>query len=117
MSNRAKGTFAETQAVNFLQRSGFEIIARNYTPKANFHGGEIDIIAKRNNMIHFIEVKSRNSDAFGCGREAVTLPKQKTIRRLATRYLVENGIYHTAACCFSVVEISGQKIEIFENCF
>jgi putative endonuclease len=49
-----KGIIAEDQAVKYLIKNNFEIIERN------FHSayGEIDIIAKKNSILHFIEVKS-----------------------------------------------------------
>ena len=119
--NRTKGNIGEVIAINYLQKNGFKIIERNFSPKTNFQGGEIDIIAQKNGMIHFIEVKMRGSADFGYGRESVTMHKQKIIRRLATRYLVSRGIYQTAACCFDVIEINGtyanHKIEFLENCF
>lgn len=52
--SRQKGARAEHIACLFLEQNGFEIIERNFF--ARF--GEIDIIAKKGNMLHFIEVKS-----------------------------------------------------------
>src|SRR3990167_921970 len=58
MDNRTKkrklGDIGENIACDFLERRGLEIIERNYLRK----WGEIDIIARKNNIIHFIEVKS-----------------------------------------------------------
>ena len=51
---RKLGDLGEKIACNFLENKGFEIIDRNYLRK----WGEIDIIAKKSNIIHFIEVKS-----------------------------------------------------------
>jgi putative endonuclease len=48
------GNLGEDLACRFLKRKRFEIIERNYRKK----WGEIDIIAKRDELIHFIEVKS-----------------------------------------------------------
>ena len=49
-----KGIIAENKAVEYLTKNNFEIIERN------FHSayGEIDVIAKKNNILHFVEVKS-----------------------------------------------------------
>jgi len=119
--NRSKGNIGEILAVRYLKKNGFSILERNFSPKTNFQGGEIDIIAEKGGMTHFIEVKMRSSADFGYGRESVTARKQKTIRRLAERYLVSRGIYQTASCCFDVIEINGtyanHTIELFENCF
>ncbi len=51
------GEIGENIAVKFLMKQGFEVIERNYTKK----WGEIDIIAQKDNKIHFIEVKSVTS--------------------------------------------------------
>ena len=51
---RRLGDIGENIANDFLKGKGFEIIERNYLRK----WGEIDIIAKKSDMIHFIEVKS-----------------------------------------------------------
>jgi len=54
MHTKAKGDIAETKACEFLKKKGFKIITRNYYTKF----GEIDIIAYKNEVYHFIEVKS-----------------------------------------------------------
>jgi putative endonuclease len=52
--SRVQGDIAETLTCKYLRENGFEIIERNfYSPF-----GEIDIIAKRNDVLHFVEVKS-----------------------------------------------------------
>ncbi len=52
--NLKKGHLAEEKVIKFLLNKGFEILARNYYSRY----GEIDIVAKLNNVFHFIEVKS-----------------------------------------------------------
>ena len=54
MNTKTKGNEAENIAINFLKENGYEIIERNFY----FKGGEIDIIAIKDNVLHFIEVKS-----------------------------------------------------------
>ena len=117
IQNREKGTVAEIRAMKYLESRGFKAVAMNYCMKSNFQGGEIDLIMKKGERIHFIEVKHRSTDKFGLGRESVTPAKQKTIRRLATRWLVEKDLYDIAPVSFDVVEITNDKIEYFENCF
>ena len=48
------GEIGENVAVKFLVKHGFAILDRNYTKK----WGEIDIVAEKNNLLHFVEVKS-----------------------------------------------------------
>lgn len=51
---RKVGDMGENIACSFLKKRGFKIIERNYSKK----WGEIDIITRKKNIIHFIEVKS-----------------------------------------------------------
>lgn len=54
LNSRQKGNIAENKAKEYLLNNGFEIITSNYyTPY-----GEIDIIATKDDIYHFIEVKS-----------------------------------------------------------
>ena len=55
--SRALGDIAEEKACFYLRDLGFQIIERNYT----LRGGEIDIIAIKDEVLHFIEVKSGSS--------------------------------------------------------
>jgi len=57
MNTKIKGNIAENRACKFLEKKNFKIIERNFY----FKGGEIDIIALKNQTLHFIEVKSGNS--------------------------------------------------------
>jgi len=57
MNTKFKGNIAENKACEFLEKNGFKVIERNFY----FKGGEIDIIALKNNTLHFIEVKSGNN--------------------------------------------------------
>ena len=51
---RKLGDIGENVACEFLRRRGYEILERNYLRK----WGEIDIIAKKSGILHFVEVKS-----------------------------------------------------------
>lgn len=52
--NKEIGAYGEQIATNYLINKGFEILSRNYLKK----WGEIDIVARRTDTIHFIEVKT-----------------------------------------------------------
>lgn len=52
------GILGEDKACNFLKKQGFEILKRNFHSKF----GEIDIIAKKDEILHFIEVKFTQND-------------------------------------------------------
>lgn len=55
------GSIGENLAAAFLVDQGFRIVARNY----RWRRGEIDLIAQREDWMIFVEVKTRNSDAYG----------------------------------------------------
>ena len=55
--SRALGDLAEDKACDYIRSLGFQIIERNFT----LRGGEIDIIAIKDHILHFIEVKSCSS--------------------------------------------------------
>ncbi|MDF1883254.1 YraN family protein [Sulfurimonas sp. SAG-AH-194-C21] len=52
--SRAKGNIAEDKACTFLYENGFEILERNFYSRF----GEIDVIVTKENVLHFVEVKS-----------------------------------------------------------
>ena len=69
------GDMGEKKAVKFLKKKGYRILETNFKTKF----GEIDIIAKKEGCICFVEVKTRSSDNFGEPREAVNFYKQQKI--------------------------------------
>ena len=73
MNNKEKGDLGELIALKYLTKSGAEIIEKNYKIKT----GEIDIIAKIDNELVFIEVKSRSNIRYGYPAEAVNYKKIK----------------------------------------
>jgi len=115
--NKAKGDMGESIALKFLRKQGFKIIETNYKAKM----GEIDIIAKKDKCLHFIEVKYRQELRFGAGRDAVHSRKQRTIRNVANLYLIQNKLQFKINACFDVLEIHSiggvDTIEHLVNCF
>lgn len=106
----------ESLAAIYLQRQGYIIIEQNYRTRM----GEIDIIAKDNETIAFVEVKSRSSAAFGGPKHAITLQKKRKISKVALQYLKSTHQSNVRAR-FDVVAIfsnSGQDtIELIKNAF
>jgi putative endonuclease len=93
------GTEGEDAAVAFLKKKGYRILHRNYhTPL-----GELDIIAKDDKTIVFIEVKTRSNNTFGQPFEAVTNKKQVKLKHLALFFLKHHNINCPAR--FDVVSI------------
>lgn len=113
MNKREIGSCYEEIAGEYLKENGYEIIEYNYRCKY----GEIDIIAKKNCELVFIEVKYRKNDRFGSPFEAVDMKKQKVIMKTAKYYVMEKGIPQNTYIRFDVVGIIGSEIKIIKNAF
>jgi len=117
LNRRAIGFEGERRAVEFLKTEGFRILKTNYRTKM----GEIDIIAKKDDLIAFVEVKTRHSYAYGRPEEAVDRRKRKRIIKAAKYYLIENDLYDKQDIRFDVLSLTTKKstfeIDYFENAF
>jgi putative endonuclease len=91
----------EDAAAAYLERIGMSIEARNWRCQS----GEVDIIARDEAEIVFVEVKTRRSERAGTAEEAVSSAKQRRVSRLAQAYMRETGEPATAAVRFDVVAI------------
>ncbi len=87
MNTLVLGRKGEDIAAEYLSENGYEIIEKNY----HFGHGEIDIIAKKNRVIVFAEVKTRKSAGFGTPDKAVNLKKLKLLLRTADGFLLKNS--------------------------
>ena len=97
------GKKGENLAISYIENKGYKIIIRNYHSKF----GEIDIIAKKEKYIVFIEVKTRNTSTKLSAFEAVDKFKQKKIIKTAMIYLIENNV--TLQPKFDVIAILFDK--------
>ncbi len=113
LNTRVVGGNYEEQCVNYLKQHGFQIAAQNYKCKI----GEIDIIAVKNNILRFIEVKYRKNEFFGFPIEAVNKRKQNKIMKSALWFLGENKEYENMQCSFDVISITENDVEYLFNCF
>jgi putative endonuclease len=94
------GDYGESLAARYLQQQGLEIIAR----KVRYRVGELDLICQDGDACVFIEVKARQSDAFGGPLAAVTAAKQNRLRRAAACYL-QHAQQTNRNCRFDVVGV------------
>ena len=81
------GKRGEDIACSFLADNGFDILKKNYR-FSRF--GEIDLIAKKESLIIFVEVKSRRTGHFGGALYSINKRKQITIKKVAQQFLVAN---------------------------
>ncbi|MDR0920623.1 MAG: YraN family protein [Oscillospiraceae bacterium] len=88
--NKAKslGKSGEETVARYLSGFGFEILARNYVVK----GGEIDIIASFEDIITFVEVKTRSEMSDSNGFDFIDKNKQNRIIKTAENYIYTNNI-------------------------
>lgn len=115
--NIAIGKMGEETACRFLLKKGYVIVERNFKCRM----GEIDIIAKKENSIVFVEVKTRNGDMFGMPCEAVNYKKRRKIMNSAAYYMLLHCEYGKSDVSFDVIEVlvSGRNTRInhIENAF
>ena len=87
MNNKILGNLGERIAKIYMQMNGYQIIKCNF--RSRF--GEIDIIAKKDEYIHFIEVKTRTKNIIEA-REAINKEKEKSFICIFSKKM--------GACCF-----------------
>ena len=102
MTNYQRGHDAEKVAATYLKSRGYEVLELNWRTRLC----EIDIVAKRHNVIYFVEVKSRSSDKQGSGLDYITQAKLKQMRFAAECWANDhdyNGDYE-----LSVIEVGNE---------
>jgi putative endonuclease len=110
-NKRTAGTVGEKMAEEYLIENNYAIITKNFRYKRL---GEIDIIARDNGFVCFIEVKTRSTLEYGLPIEAVSFRKQENIRKLASIFICKNNL-HNANIRFDVVEVYVRKEKDFMN--
>jgi putative endonuclease len=113
---RSLGGQGEDLAAAFLTSQGYQILARNYrTP-----WGELDLIARHQGFLVFVEVKTRRTERFGPPQEAVHPAKQEKLRTLAAYYLQQKSLAEVLVR-FDVVAVrltaQGPEIELIQQAF
>src|SRR5688500_2248129 len=98
------GKSGESLAASELTARGYAIIARRYRTRY----GEIDIIARDDETMVFVEVRRRGAHDCGTAAESVTPAKQRRVVRMAVDYLARNDLYDKCAVRFDVIAIDDQ---------
>ncbi|MFH2096142.1 MAG: YraN family protein [Bacteroidota bacterium] len=93
------GTFGEQLAVEFLMNKGYKIIKTNW----RFIHKEIDIIAEKDGLLVFVEVKSRSDDFYENPQDAVSVKKQRFLLEAAEAYIEKYDIHQEAR--FDIIAI------------
>jgi putative endonuclease len=82
------GKLGEELAVEFLQKNGYEILETNWT----FQKAEIDIIAKKENTLAIVEVKTRSSLDFGLPQDFVKPKKIQLLVKAVNEYVISKNL-------------------------
>lgn len=82
------GNMGEQAAADWLRHNGFEICARNWRNGRY----ELDIVARRWDTLHFVEVKTRRANGLTPPETAATARKFRSLRRAAEAYLAQTRL-------------------------
>jgi putative endonuclease len=77
------GEQGEELAVNWLKVQGFTLLHRNW----KFSYFELDVVASKDGVLHFVEVKTRTTDTYGHPEEGVTARKLERLMQAGEEYL------------------------------
>ena len=104
-STRDKGISGEKIARKYLKKQGMKILDMNFHAKP----GELDIIARDNNTLVFVEVKAATNSTFGKPLEWIPLWKQRRIIRVSQAYMVMKGLHSTSEVRYDVVSVDPDR--------
>ena len=114
--NKLTGETGEHIGEHYLKGQGYQIVARNVRSPL----GEIDLVAKHQKTLVFVEVKTRRSADFGLPEESITKRKKARLGRLASWYLSQHSISESEVR-FDVlaVQLGGEhpEIRLIQNAF
>ena len=115
MNRKELGNHGEAFVVAHLKQNGFTICSQNYRK----FFGEIDIIAMKNNLYVFVEVKTRKSNLISL-HHLIQPSKQKKIIKVAESFIAEKQLYDVI-CRFDVALLQPNekdfRLEYIENAF
>ena len=109
------GKKGEDLAVNFLLNKGYIIVSRNF----RYQKAEVDIIARKGNLLAIIEVKTRSTPDFGDPQEFVKGQQIQRLVRAVDHFVIEHEL--DVDVRFDIIAIiknaAGTRIEHLENAF
>lgn len=110
------GQSGEDRAAWLIESKGFQIVERNFRYKKS---GEIDVIARKDDLVIFVEVKNRSSDHFGGALYSISNSKKRAIRFVAEQFLNSNPKYYAKeiTCRFDMVAIEDGETSWIEDIF
>lgn len=104
-NNRKFGAAGEIIAEMHMKKNGYKIIQKNYrTPD-----GEIDLIAEKNDMLVFIEVKTRTNQQYGLPEESINTARANRIRKVALCFLSDSKGNRNSDIRFDIISILADR--------
>ena len=112
-----KGDWGEDKAVEYLENKGYRLVCRKFKSKL----GEVDVVVRKENILAFVEVKTRKRIDYGMPCEAVDAAKQYRLKRTAEYFLLVNPWTRGMQPRMDIVEVlcldEGNYIRHLENAF
>ncbi|AUC16258.1 hypothetical protein BTO06_14290 [Tenacibaculum sp. SZ-18] len=108
------GKRGEDAAINYLKKKGYQILRRNY----RYLKAEVDIIAKKDEVIIGVEVKTRTSNYFGNPQDFINQKKIQLLTSALDHYMQESNI--DLEVRFDIISVIGNytfEIEHIEDAF
>ena len=105
--SRAKGNIAEDKAADFLQNRGYMIVERNFYSRF----GEIDIIVVKENVLHFVEVKS--GEDYELAIQNLTPRKLSRFIKTCDVYIKKNS--YEGDYMIDAIIVTPKSVELVEN--
>ena len=105
------GNDGELIVARILEKRGFTIEQKNYRKPF----GEIDLIARKKDLIAFVEVKRRQKKSFDLG-QLITKSKQKKIIMVAQEYIARHN-HDKIFCRFDIALLDGNEFTYIEDAF
>lgn len=112
MSRVQTGRIGERRVIHYLEANGYQVLETNF----RFHHKEVDIIARKDDIIVFVEVKTRNSERFGSGMDSIGGRKIKNVVSVA-RYYIEKHMLSDCNVRFDAASIDDEQLNYVENAF
>ena len=116
MNTKSIGNEGEYRAAKYLESKGFEIIERNWRTKL----GEIDIIAVKNDILVFVEVKTLPNGTLDMIQRELNNQKRQRIIKTSKRFLLNHRQYSNKIIRFDVVAVGlpgFERVHLIENAF
>ncbi len=107
------GKEGEEKALGYLKANHFNILHTNFRHKR----AEVDIIAQKQNVLHFIEVKTRKNNDFGYPEEFVSDRKIELFHETAEHYIYEHNWIGGLQFDIIAITLNPEELEYIPDCF